>query len=421
MEIRVPGNRFSHAFSRVRAFPHFRIREVVMMVKGFRAAALAANMRYKGRFDLGLIVADVAASWAGVFTRSICRAAPVLWSTERAALGRGRAFLVNAGQANAQTGSRGEADCRRSAEALGALLGLESDEVLLASTGIIGQYVNMEALTVGLPPLAAKLAPGPEGLADFAQAILTTDTAAKTSVAGFELDGKPVTVWGCAKGSGMIAPDMATMLGFLLTDAEVAPGLLKEVLSEGAELSFNRITIDGDTSTNDCLLAMASGGAGAGAVTGGAGLEQFRAAAFGVMRSLARQIVLDGEGATRLVTIRVRGAATAAEARLAARTAAESPLVKTMFFGCDANWGRLCMALGRSGARFDPYAVDIDLDEVPWVRAGVDNGQEEAASAVMKRREYVVGIDLKAGGGEYEVLTCDLSPGYVAINGSYRS
>ena len=390
-----------------------------MAVKGFRAAAVAANMRYKDRLDLGLIVAEGPAAWAGVFTRNICRAAPVHWSAEAAARGRGRAFLVNAGQANAQTGGRGEADCRRSAEALGSILGLEPEEVLLASTGVIGQYVNMEALEAGLPALAAKLSP--EGLADFAQAILTTDTRAKTAAEEFELDGRRVAVWGCAKGSGMIAPDMATMLAFLLTDAEIEPGLLRALVAEGAELSFNRVTVDGDTSTNDCLLAMASGAAGAGPVAAGADLLRFRAAAFGVMRSLARQIALDGEGATRLVTIRVRGAASAAEARLAARTVAESPLVKTAFFGGDANWGRLCMALGRSGAGFDPYAVDIDLDEVPWVRAGVDNGREEAASAVMRKPEYVIGIDLKAGGGEYEVLTCDLSHEYVTINGSYRS
>ena len=391
----------------------------MLAVKGFRAAAVAANMRYKNRLDLGLIVAENPAAWAGVFTRNICRAAPVLWSAERAARGRGRAFLVNAGQANAQTGRRGEADCRRAAEVLADLIGLGPEEVLLASTGVIGQYVNMEALAAGLPALAAKLAP--EGLVDFSRAILTTDTRAKTAAEEFELNGRPVAVWGCAKGSGMIAPDMATMLGFLLTDAEIEPGLLKEVLVEGAEISFNRVTIDGDTSTNDCLLAMASGAAGAGPVTGGESLARFRAAAFGVMRSLARQIALDGEGATRLVTIRVRGAATAAEARLAARTVAESPLVKTAFFGCDANWGRLCMALGRSGANFDPYAVDIDLDDVPWIRAGVDNGQEAAASAVMKKPEYLIDIDLKAGGGEYEALTCDLSHEYVTINGSYRS
>ena len=390
-----------------------------MAVKGFRAAAVAANMRYRDRLDLGLIVAETPAAWAGVFTRNICQAAPVLWSKEGAARGRGRAFLVNAGQANAQTGRRGEADCRRSAEALGALIGARPEEVLLASTGVIGQYVDIEALTAHLPALAAALRP--DGLEDFARAILTTDTQAKTAAEEFELNGRPVSLWGCAKGSGMLAPDMATMLGFLLTDAEIAPGLLKETLAEGAELSFNRVTIDGDTSTNDSLLAMASGAAGGGPVAGGAVLERFRAAAFGVMLSLARQIARDGEGATRLVTVRVRGAASAAEARAAARTVAESPLVKTAFFGGDANWGRLCMALGRSGARFDPYAVDIDLDDVPWIRAGMDNGQEAAASAVMRKPEYVVDINLKAGGGEYETLTCDLSPEYVAINGSYRS
>ena len=219
----------------------------------------------------------------------------------------------------------------------------------------------------------------------------------------------------------MIAPNMATLLGFLLTDAEIERDPLRSLLAEGAELSFNRVTIDGDTSTNDSLLVMASGAAGAGPVSGAAGWDRFQSAVFEVLRSLARQVAQDGEGATRLVTIRVRGAADEAEAKLAARTVAESPLVKTAFFGGDANWGRLCMALGRSGARFDPYAVDIDLDGAPWIRGGMDNGQEEAASAAMKKPEYVVDIDLKAGGGEYEVLTCDLSHDYVAINGSYRS
>jgi len=390
-----------------------------MTVKGFKGAAAAANMRYKDRFDLGLILADAPAAWAGVFTQSVCRAAPVIWSKRRAALGRGRAFLANAGQANAQTGRQGEDNCRVSARLISEAVGCSPDEIMLGSTGVIGAQINMEALTRAVPLLVQALRP--EGLEDFARAIMTTDTFAKVAEVRFELEGKTVTVWGCAKGSGMIAPNMATMLAFLLTDAEAAPEILRKILLEGAEMSFNRVTVDGDTSTNDSLMMMASGAAGAPAITGGPALDQFRAAAFTVMKSLARDIAKDGEGATKLVTVRVRGAASPDEALKAARTVAESPLVKTAFFGCDANWGRVCMALGRSGAAFDPYAVDIDLDQVPWIRKGVDNGREIEATEVMKKPEYVLDINLGAGAHECEFLTCDFSHEYVTINGSYRS
>lgn len=390
-----------------------------MTVKGFKSAAAAANMRYKNRFDLGLIVADTPSPWAGIFTRSVCQAAPVVWSRRRAALGRGRAFLANAGQANAQTGSQGEANCLTSARLIGEALGFSPDEVMLASTGVIGAQINMAALTPAVPPLIEGLRP--EGLADFAKAILTTDTFPKVAEAEFELAGRPVSVWGCAKGSGMIAPNMATMLGFLLTDANLAPGLIKEVLLEGADMSFNRVTIDGDTSTNDSLMMMASGASGAPAIEAGEPLARLKSAVFTVMKALARDIARDGEGATKLVTVRVRGAASEEDALRAARTVAESPLVKTAFFGCDANWGRICMALGRSGASFNPYAVDIDLDQVPWIRNGVDNGQEGAATEVMKKPQYVLDISLGAGNHECEFLTCDFSHQYVTINGSYRS
>ncbi len=390
-----------------------------MAIKGFRAAAAAANMRYKDRFDLGLILADKTCAWAGIFTQSVCLAAPVVWSRDKAAAGRGRAILANAGQANAQTGQEGEANCRLSAEMTAKAVGCLADEIMLASTGVIGQQINMAALTEAVPRLAQALSP--DSLEDFARAIMTTDTFPKTAENSCLIDGHPVRIWGCAKGSGMIAPNMATMLGFLLTDADLEPGLLKEILLEGANLSFNRVTVDGDTSTNDSLMFMASGASGAPRISSGPDLAAFKKAAFEVMKSLARQIAKDGEGATKLVTIRLRGAANDLEAEKAARTVAESPLVKTAFFGCDANWGRICMALGRSGARFDQYAVDMDLDGVPWVRNGIDNGQEAAATEVMRKPEYVLAIDLKAGGGECEMLTCDYSHDYISINGSYRS
>lgn len=393
-----------------------------MKVKGFKAAAVNAGLRYKDRFDLGLMVSEAPAAWAGVFTQSQCAAAPVLWSREVSGTGTGmgRAFLVNAGQANAQTGLEGAGDCRRSALGLSKLLAVKPEEIMLASTGIIGQRINMSFLEGKLPELVAGLRE--EALDDFSQAILTTDLTAKTSSMEFDCQGVPVSIWGCVKGSGMIAPNMATMLAFILTDASVGSEVLPEILVQGADLSFNRITIDGDTSTNDSLMMMASGASGAPVLeTGSASLEQFKGNLFTVMKDLARQVVRDGEGATKLVTIRVRGAANEGEARQAARTVAESPLVKTAFYGEDANWGRICMALGRCGAKFAPYAVDIDLDEVPWIRAGLDNGQEAEATLVMKRAEYILDIDLKAGSGAYEMLTCDFSHEYVNINGSYRS
>ena len=390
-----------------------------MKINGFQASAVGAALRYKDRFDLGLIVSDTPAAWAGVFTQSMCQAAPVLWSQRVAAQGYGRAFMANAGQANAQTGAEGLADCQHYAGELAKLLKISPDEIMLASTGVIGQRINMPPLDANLSKLVEEL--NSEGLSDFSQAILTTDTFTKTAAQEYGDESGRISIWGCAKGSGMIAPNMATMLAFVLTDARIRPELLREILAQGADLSFNRVTVDGDTSTNDSLLIMASGTSAAPPIESGPQLAEFKAMVFTVMKNLARQVAKDGEGATKLVCVQVKGAATEAEARLAARTVAESPLVKTAFFGCDANWGRVCMALGRSGAIFDPYAVDIDLDEVPWIRSGVDNGQEELASAVMKKDEYVLSIDLKAGSEEYEMLTCDFSHDYVTINGSYRS
>ena len=382
-----------------------------MVVKGFKAAAVIANMRYKNRFDLGLIAAEAPAACAGVFTQSVCQAAPVIWSRRSAGQGYGRAFLANAGQANAQTGREGEANCLSSAELTARELGCRPEEIMLASTGVIGQQINMTAMTPAIPGLVQTLRP--EGLDDFAQAILTTDTISKTAAESFQCEGREINVWGCAKGSGMIAPNMATMLAFVLTDAEVAPDLLQKILLEGADLSFNRVTVDGDTSTNDSLMMMASGCSGAPAIVSGPALDDFKAAAFKVMKALARLVAKDGEGATKLVTVRVRGAGSEEDAQKAARTVAESPLVKTAFFGCDANWGRVCMALGRCGASFDPYAVDIDLDDVPWIRRGIDNNHEEAATEVMKKPEYVLDINLNAGSHTCEMLTCDYSHEYI--------
>jgi glutamate N-acetyltransferase/amino-acid N-acetyltransferase len=375
-------------------------------------------MRYKNRPDLGLIVADSFQASAGVFTQNICQAAPVLWSKNRIA--RGRAVLVNAGQANAQTG-RGAGDrCLLSAKAVADRLGLVTDEVLLASTGVIGQPLNIEALLSAVPALIKGLSR--DGFDDFSRAILTTDTAPKTAWAEIPFErGHSASIWGVTKGSGMIAPNMATTLGFVLTDAAMEPKLLRSILSQTAESTFNRVTVDGDTSTNDSLFIIASGSARSEVITGGSDADVFKKTLLKVLDSLSRQIIRDGEGATKLVEIRVQGARSREEALLAARTVAESPLVKTAFFGGDPNWGRILAALGRSGADFDPYRVDIDIDDLAWVRHGLIFGREMDAQAAMRKKEYCLTINLNNGPGQDRAVTCDLSYDYVKINGSYRS
>jgi glutamate N-acetyltransferase/amino-acid N-acetyltransferase len=389
-----------------------------MAINGFRASAVASGMRYKDRLDLGLIVADRVQAAAGVFTRNVCQAAPVIWSRQR--LRGARAILANSGQANAQSGQEGLEDCRLSAQALAGFLKVPANGILLASTGIIGPRLNLPAMTAAMPGLVSSLSP--DGLGDFARAIMTTDTRPKEATAQAAIPGGPdIGIWGAAKGSGMIAPNMATMLGFVLTDAAIEQDLLDGILRRGAEASFNRVTVDGDTSTNDSLFLLASGTAGGPPISGGPGAKAIEEAILGVLLSLARQIAKDGEGATRLVEVSVIGALDDPDARKAARTVAESPLVKTAFFGADANWGRIMAALGRSGASFDPYKVDLDLDDVPWVRSGQDNGRDQAASRVMGKPEYRLLINLNAGQASHSVLTCDLSHDYVSINGSYRS
>ncbi|MEW5723391.1 MAG: bifunctional glutamate N-acetyltransferase/amino-acid acetyltransferase ArgJ [Thermodesulfobacteriota bacterium] len=392
-----------------------------MIVPGFKAAAVAAGLKYQDRPDLGLIVAERPVDAAGVFTRSVVQAAPVLWCRERLAGGRAAAILVNAGQANACTGPEGRRAAEASARAAARAVGCRPEEVLLASTGVIGAPLNLPALEKALPALAAGLKE--DGLEDTARAIMTTDTRPKTAVAGGEIEGRLFTVAGLAKGSGMIAPDMATMLSFILTDAAVEAGFLREVLTRSARQTFNCVTVDGDTSTNDCVLALAGGRAGNLKITGPSspGAVVFEEAFLSVAADLAKMIAADGEGATKLVLVRVDGAPDADQARLAALTVANSPLVKTALFGEDANWGRLMMALGRSGAAFDPEKVDISLDEAPLVRDGRDAGHEAAAAQVMKKKEFAVNINLKAGPGRAAIWTCDFSYDYVKINANYRS
>jgi len=392
-----------------------------MRISGFKASAVSAGLRAKSRLDLGLIVADGPVAAAGVFTTNTVKAAPVLWSRECLAGGKVRAILANSGRANASTGPQGRKAASESARFLARELGCETREILLASTGVIGEQLNLEAMSRAMPDLVAKLEA--DGLPDVAQAILTTDTKPKMAEGQGEIEGHAFRVAGIAKGAGMIAPNMATMLCFILTDAAVEPGLLQTILTRAVESTFNRITVDGDTSTNDTLLVLASGLAGFDTLTrdDSPGREEFERVLTAVMSDLAAMIVADAEGATKLVKVVVAGAEDGEQAKAAAMVIANSPLVKTALFGEDPNWGRLMMALGRSPARFDPEKVDILFDRTLLVQNGQRAGIEAEAAAVMKQPEFTIELNLKNGTGRAEVLTCDFSYDYVKINADYRS
>jgi glutamate N-acetyltransferase/amino-acid N-acetyltransferase len=392
-----------------------------MFVNGFKAAATAAGLKYKNRPDLGLIVSDHPVPIAGVFTTSLTKAAPVLWCQKHLKNNKARAILVNAGQANACTGDPGMNDCRESAQAVAGALNCPPEEIYLASTGVIGMPVNMTALKSAVPGLAESITP--DGLDAVSKAMMTTDTVPKTVQKEISIDDKTITIAGMTKGSGMIAPNMATMLCFILTDAAVEPAYLQDVLTNTTELTFNRITVDGDTSTNDTVLAMASGTAKNAVLKNkdSTGAEEFYSAFLQVMDELAAMIVADGEGATKLVTIQVNGAKDDHQAKQAAMTVANSPLVKTALFGCDPNWGRILAALGRSGADFDPYKVNIWVDDKIMVQNGMAAGIEAESAAVMKLPKFTVRIEMNYGPASAKVLTCDFSYDYVKINADYRS
>ncbi|MDF1577315.1 MAG: bifunctional glutamate N-acetyltransferase/amino-acid acetyltransferase ArgJ [Desulfobulbales bacterium] len=393
-----------------------------LKVNGFKAAAVRSGIRGKDRLDMGLIVCECSAAAAGVFTTSRVKAAPVLLDIERLASGRARAVLVNSGIANACSGEAGMAAAVAAGRLAADGLGIDQREVLVSSTGVIGEQLDLACFEKGVPELIRSLSA--DGLTEVSRAIMTTDTVPKTAVRHVEVDGKPVKLAGLAKGAGMIKPDMATMLAFIMTDAAVEPACLRTMLRAGCERSFNRITVDGDTSTNDSAIILANGLAANRPLTGSSeGSAEFGRALNDLLKDLALQIVRDGEGATKLVTVRVTGARSDAEARQAAETVANSNLVKTAFFGEDANWGRIIAALGRSGAEFDQYKVDIAFDDALLVAdgLGLGRGAEAAATGVLRNKEFSVNIDLKNGEGLYACYTCDFSLDYVRINADYRS
>jgi glutamate N-acetyltransferase/amino-acid N-acetyltransferase len=401
-------------------------------IPGVKLATAAAGIRYQGRTDVLLAVMDKGTTVAGVFTQSKCPSAPVEWC--RAKLGRGgssrggfaRALVVNSGNANAFTGKTGRQSTALTASIAAKAVGCKPDEVFLASTGVIGEPLDATKFNGVLDALAESAAPA-EWMAA-AKAIMTTDTFAKVATATVKLGKAKVTINGMAKGSGMIAPDMATMLSFVFTDAPIAAGALQSLLKGGVEDTFNAVTIDGDTSTSDTLLAFATGKAAAHGApkisrAGDPRLKAFTKAFRAVLADLAEQVARDGEGARKLVEIIVDGATSKASARKIAMSVANSPLVKTAIAGEDANWGRVVMAVGKAGEPANRDKLSISFNGIRVASRGArDPSYDEAeVSAAMKNPKIQIRIALGLGKGRDRVLTCDLTKEYIAINGDYRS
>ena len=394
-----------------------------MQIKGFRFSAVEAAIKKPGRLDVALIESVQPATAAAVFTTNSVKAAPVLLSMERVAVCPIRALVVNSGNANACTGQQGMEDARATARLVARYLEIDEEEVLVASTGVIGVPLPMDRLTVALHPLVKNLQEG-TGLGDVATAIMTTDTFPKMESRQGSAEGKPYTIAGVAKGSGMIMPNMATMLAFVVTDAAVELEWLEQIFSATCDVTFNSITVDGDTSTNDMALILANGVAGHEPLDAhSAGASEFVGLLNEVLLSLAQQIVRDGEGATKFVTITVTGALNDAQAKKAAMAIANSSLVKTAFFGQDANWGRILAAVGYSGVTVDQDRIDLHFDDVMMAKNGVFAGgdAEERGSVVLKKKDFAVTVNLKLGMGCATVYTSDLSHEYVSINADYRT
>lgn len=393
----------------------------LLPIDGIELGSAAAGIRYRGRDDLAVVVLDEGSVVGGVFTTSAYRAAPVAVASER--LGKARALVINSGNANAATGERGLADARASAAHLAARLGVAEEAALPFSTGVIGEFLDMGAMRDGIDKALA--ARSPNGWETAARAIMTTDTAPKAVSVKGRVQGTRIRATGMVKGSGMIRPDMATMLAFLGTDATLSPNAASSLARDLAERSFNRLTIDGDTSTNDSFVVMASGCAGPA-------IDSPKGDAYGELRELlaplvvelAQRTVRDGEGATKFVTIRVEGGRTGAECLEIAYTIAHSPLVKTAIFAGDPNWGRFCMAIGRAEVDdLDPDRVNLDLNDVPVARNGLvaEDYVEEKAAEVMAQDEFTVRVGLGRGQASEIIWTSDLSYEYVRINAEYRS
>lgn len=393
--------------------------------KGFRFSATACGLKKTGALDLAILSSDIPASAAAVFTQNLVVAAPVTLSKKHLATSKGRmrAVVVNAGNANCATGGQGDLASFRTVEETSKRLGLPSHEVFVCSTGVIGVQLPVEKILRALPMLARNRRASARSFAELSLAICTTDTRPKTAFASFRMAGKRIHLIGCAKGAGMIHPNMATTLAFVATDANISPSLLQKTLREVTGRTFNAISVDGDTSTNDTLLVLANGAAGAPAISNGSKAHrQFTAALEAVCGSLARQIVADGEGAQRVIEIEIRGAQTESAAKKIAETIATSPLVKTAFAGGDPNWGRIFAAAGRSGVKFDPSLVEITMAGIKVLKRGQPlDFNERAASNKLLADHVPILVNLHAGKSVARYWTCDFTAEYVRINASYRT
>ena len=394
---------------------------VLPPIAGVTLAAAQAGIRYQGRTDLLLVALTAGTTAAGVFTRSKAPSAPVDWCRSVLATATARALVVNSGNANAFTGKRGVEAVEGTVQAVQSTLGCAQAQVYIASTGVIGEPLNHQKIAAALPALQSSLAA--DRWADAAAAIMTTDTFPKAATRQLLLGGKTVTINGIAKGSGMIAPDMATMLAFVFTDAQVEAPLLQSMLQQSTQQSFNAITVDGDTSTSDTALLFATGTAGVAVTAHSPEAAAFHAALTSLMIELAQLIVMDGEGAQKLITIRITGAESDEAARRIGLAIGNSPLVKTAVAGEDANWGRIVMAVGKSGERVERDLLKVSIGGVVIAEQGerVAAYDEAPVAAHMKTRDIALAVDIGLGQGSATVWSCDLTHGYIDINADYRS
>ena len=389
--------------------------------KGFRAGAAAASFKKAGRDDLGIIVSDTTAVLAGMFTQNLFKAAPVLVCQEILhSRGTARAVLANSGQANACTGDEGIANCRATQAMVAGLTGLEADEILPLSTGVVGAHLKMDLWMEAVPQLVQNI--GSRDAEGFTRAFMTTDAFPKFAMREVTLSGGTARLTVMAKGAGMICPNMATMLCVALTDAKIAREPWQAMFGRAVEKTFNRVSVDGDTSTNDTILGLANGASGVSAETS-ADMALLEGALTDILGTVSHMLVMDGEGASKVIHISVSGAASDDEARTVARSVGHSQLVKTAIYGGDANWGRIVTAVGYSGARFDPAKVSMKLCGIERFRLGrpVNDDKEDELAELLKAKDVEVDIDLGGGSGTYTFQASDLGHEYVTLNSDYRS
>ena len=405
-----------------------KIKGGVTAAKGFEAASTAAGIKYKDRTDMALIYSQVPCEAAGTFTTNVVKAAPVKWDRQVVDSGKkAQAVIVNSGIANACTGAEGFGYCKDTAEAAAKYLSVDAEGVLIGSTGVIGKQMPIDRLTAGIEVLAGKKNDSIENGTEAAKAIMTTDTHEKELAVTIQVGGKTVTIGGMAKGSGMIHPNMCTMLAFVTTDAVITKEALQKALSEDVVDTFNMISVDGDTSTNDTALVLANGMAENPVIEYGTeDYQTFKAALHEINEYLAKQIAGDGEGATALFEVKVKGAESVEAAKVLAKSIACSNLTKTAIAGHDANWGRIVCAMGYSGAQFDPEKVDLFFESKAGKIQIAEDGvaldfSEEKATEILSQPEVTAIADVKMGDAEATAWGCDLTHGYIEINADYRS